>query len=40
MKLDAQRVFLNTFENIINKRVDIPKDVQRFQKACNMLGVR
>ena len=26
--LDAQRVFLNTFENIINRRVDI-----RFQKT-------
>ena len=31
--LDAQRVFLNTFENIINRRVDIPEDVQRFQKT-------
>ena len=30
--LDAQRVFLNTFENIINRRVDIPEDIQRFQK--------
>ena len=25
--LDAQRVFLNTFENIINRRVDIPEDI-------------
>ena len=31
--LDAQRVFLNTFENIINWRVDIPEDIQRFQKT-------
>ena len=31
--LDAQRVFLNTFENIINRRVDIPEDIQRFQKT-------
>ena len=31
--LDAQRVFLNTFENIINMRVDIPEDIQRFQKT-------
>ena len=32
-KLDAQRVFLNTFENIINRRVDIPKNIQRVQKT-------
>ena len=25
--LDAQRVFLNTFENIVNRRVDIPEDI-------------
>ena len=31
--LDAQRVFLNTFENIINRRVDIPEDIRRFQKT-------
>ena len=31
--LDAQQVFLNTFENIINRWVDIPEDIQRFQKT-------
>ena len=31
--LDAQQVFLNTFENIINRRVHIPEDIQRFQKT-------
>ena len=31
--LDAQRTFLNTFENIVNKRVNIPEDIQRFQKT-------
>ena len=31
--LDAQKVFLNTFENIINRRADIPEDIQRFQKT-------
>ena len=31
--LDAQRVFLNTFEKIINRRVDIPENIQRFQKT-------
>ena len=31
--LDAQGVFLNTFENIINRRVDIPEDIHRFQKT-------
>ena len=32
-KLDAQCTFLNTFENIINRRVNIPEDIQRFQKT-------
>ena len=31
--LDAQRVFLNSFENIINRRVNIPGDIRRFQKT-------
>ena len=31
--LDAQRTFLNTFENIVNRRVNIPEDMQRFQKT-------
>ena len=31
--LDAQQVFLNTFENIINRSFDIPEDIQRFQKV-------
>ena len=31
--LDAQQVFLNTFENIINRRVNIPEDIQKFQKT-------
>ena len=31
--LDAQRAFLNTFENIVNRRVNIPEDIQRFQKT-------
>ena len=30
--LDAQRTFLNTFENIVNRRVNIPEDIRRFQK--------
>ena len=29
--LDAQRVFLNTFENIVNRRVDIP-DITKISK--------
>ena len=29
--LDAQRTFLNTFENIVNRRVNIPEDIRRFQ---------
>ena len=31
--LEAQRVFLNTFENIVNRRVNIPEDIRRFQKT-------
>ena len=31
--LDAQCTFLNTFENIVNRRVNIPEDIQRFQKT-------
>ena len=31
--LDAQRVFLNSFENIVNRRVYIPEDIQRFQNT-------
>ena len=31
--LDAQRVFLFSFDNIVNRRVDIPEDIRRFQKT-------
>ena len=31
--LDAQRTFLNTFENMVNRRVNIPEDIRRFQKT-------
>ena len=31
--LDAQRTFLNTFENIVNRRFNIPEDIRRFQKT-------
>ena len=31
--LDAQRTFLNTVENIVNRGVNIPEDIQRFQKT-------
>ena len=31
--LNAQRTFLNSFENIVNRRVNIPEDIQRFQKT-------
>ena len=30
---DAQRTFLNTFENIVNRRVNVPEDIRRFQKT-------
>ena len=31
--LEAQQVFLNTFENIINRRVNVSEDIRRFQKT-------
>ena len=31
--LDAHCTFLNTFENIVNRRVNIPEDNRRFQKT-------
>ena len=31
--LDAQCTFLNTFENIVNRIVNIPEDIRRFQKT-------
>ena len=31
--LDSQRTFLNTFENIVNRRVNIPEDIRRFQNT-------
>ena len=31
--LDAQSAFRNNFENIINRRVDIVEDIERFQKT-------
>ena len=33
--LDAQRAFLNTFKNIVNRRVNIPEDIRRFQKTLH-----
>ena len=30
---DAPRTFLNTFENIVNRRVNIPEDIRRFRKT-------
>ena len=31
--LDAQQTFLNTFENIVNRRVNIPEYIRRFPKT-------
>ena len=33
LDMKRERVFLNNFENIINRRVDISEDIQRFQKT-------
>ena len=32
-EFDGQRTFLNTFENIVVRRVNIPEDKLRFQKG-------
>ena len=31
--LDAQRTFLNSFKSIVNRRVNIPEDIRRFQNT-------
>ena len=31
--LDAQRTFLNTFQNIVDRRVNTPEDIRRFQRT-------
>ena len=36
--LDAQHMFLNTFENIVKRRVNIPEDIRRFQKTLQYAG--
>ena len=36
--LDAQHTFLNTFENIVNRRVNVPEDIRRFQKTLQYAG--
>ena len=36
--LDAQQTFLNSFKNIVNKRVNIPEDIRRFQKTFQYAG--
>ena len=33
--LTAQQAFLNNFENIVNRRVDIQKDITRYQDTLN-----
>ena len=38
--LDTQRTFLNTFENIVNRRVNIPEDIRRFQKTLQYARIK
>ena len=38
--LDAQRVFLNTFESIVNRGLIFQKTYKGFKRLCNELGVR
>ena len=38
--LDAQRTFLNTFENIVNRIVNFQKTYKGFKRLYNMLAVK
>ena len=38
--LDAQRTYLNSFENIVNRRVNIPEDIRRFQKTLQYARIK
>ena len=38
--LDAQRTFLNSFENIVNRRVNIPEDIRRLQKTLQYARIK
>ena len=33
--LTAQKIFMNNFEDVINRRVDIQEDIERFQNVLN-----
>ena len=33
--LSAQKVFLNNFEDIVNRRVDIPEDIKHYQDTLS-----
>ena len=33
--LTAQSAFLNNFENVVNRRVDIREDIKRYQDALS-----
>ena len=33
--LMAQKAFLNNFENIVNRRVDIREDIKRYQETLS-----
>ena len=39
-EFDAQRTFLNTFENIVVRRVNIPEDKLRFQKVLQYARIK
>ena len=38
--LTAQSAFLNNFENVVNRRVDIREDVKRYQETLSYHRVR
>ena len=38
--LTAQSAFLNNFENVVNRRVDIREDIKRYQKISRHSQLR
>ena len=38
--LDARCTFLNTFENIVNRRANIPEDIRRLQKTLQYARIK
>ena len=38
--LTAQKAFLNNFEDIINRRVDIREDIKQYQDTLSLIHIK